>query len=193
MALGTKIIHAQRDLSLLAARALLGVVLIAHGWQKLNDWGLEGTRAGFTDMGVPNAGPAAAFSIAVELGGGALLVLGLLTPLVALLVVADMAGAFWYAHRGTTVFVGDGGWELVAVIGAVALALMATGAGRLSIDGLLLGVLRRRRGRKAKVAPAAAAKPAPTHNVLGESVSSKVESVSESAGDKVSSKVDTSA
>jgi putative oxidoreductase len=174
MALGTRIIHTQRDLALLGARALLGVVLIAHGWQKLNDWGLEGTKAGFADMGVPNAGPAAAFAIAAELGGGALLLVGLLTPLAALLVVADMAGAFWFAHRGTTVFVGDGGWELVAVIGAVALALVGVGAGRLSIDGILRGVWGRRRARRAHLKPAPAAEPAPTHNVLGESVDESV-------------------
>jgi len=169
MALGTRIIHAQRDFALLGARALLGVVLIAHGWQKLNDWGLEGTKAGFAEMGVPNAGPAAAFAIAVELGGGAILLAGLLTPLAALFVVADMAGAFWYAHRGTTVFVGNGGWELVAVIAAGALALVGTGAGRLSIDGILIGVWRRRRAAKARLKPAAP-EPVPTHNVLGESV-----------------------
>jgi putative oxidoreductase len=174
MALGTRIIHAQRDVALLGARALLGVVLIAHGWQKLNDWGLEGTKAGFADMGVPNAGPAAAFAIAVELGGGALLLAGLLTPLVALLVVADMAGAFWFAHRGTTVFVGDGGWELVAVIGAAALALAAVGAGRLSIDGLLVGSWRQRRAQRARLKPAAAPEPAPTSNVLGERVDEDV-------------------
>lgn len=174
MALGTTINRAQRDLALLGARALLGVVLIAHGWQKLNDWGLEGTKAGFADMGVPNAGPASAFAIAVELGGGALLLLGLFTPLAALFVVADMAGAFWFAHRGTTVFVGDGGWELVAVIGAGALALVAAGAGRLSIDGILLGTWRRRRARKAKLKPAVAPEPAPTHNVLGEQVDEDV-------------------
>lgn len=167
MALGTKLIRAEQDLVLLAARALVGAVLIAHGWQKLNDWGLEGTQAGFADMGIPNAGPAAAFAIIAELGGGVLLVLGLFTHLAALVVVADMAGAFWFAHRGTEVFVADGGWELVAVIAAAALALFAAGAGRLSIDGIIGGIWRRRRARKAALKPAKA-QPAPTHNVLGE-------------------------
>jgi putative oxidoreductase len=168
MALGTKLIRAEQDLVLLAARALVGVVLIAHGWQKLNDWGLDGTEAGFADMGVPNAGPAAAFAVIAELGGGALLLLGLFTPIAALLVAADMAGAFWFAHRGTTVFVGDGGWELVAVIAAAALALFAAGAGRLSLDGVMLGTWRRRRARKANLKPAPEPSPSPSHDVLGE-------------------------
>lgn len=167
MALGTVINSTRRNLALLGVRALLGVVLIAHGWQKLNDFGVDGTRSSFADMGIPNAGPAAAFAIAAELGGGVLLLLGLLTPLASLAVMADMAGAFWFAHRGTEVFVADGGWELVAMIGAAALALFATGAGSISLDAIFVGAWRRRRARKAKLKPAKTA-PAPTHNVLGE-------------------------
>ncbi|GGO89611.1 hypothetical protein GCM10011584_19460 [Nocardioides phosphati] len=169
MALGTVINSTRRNLALLGVRALLGAVLIAHGWQKYNDWGVDATRSNFSDMGIPHAGPAAAFAIAAELGGGVLLLLGLLTPLASLAVVANMAGAFWYAHRGTEIFVGKGGWELVAMIGAAALALFATGAGALSLDALFVGSWRRRRARKAKLKPA---KPAPTHNVLGEELAS---------------------
>lgn len=169
MALGTVINSTRRNLALLGVRALLGAVLIAHGWQKLNDFGVDGTRSSFADLGIPNAGPAAVFAIVAELGGGVLLLLGLLTPLAALVVAADMAGAFWFAHRGTEVFVADGGWELVAVIGAAALALFAVGAGALSLDAIFVGAWRRRRARKAKLKPAKA-QPAPTHNVLGESL-----------------------
>ncbi|WP_207891495.1 DoxX family protein [Nocardioides jejuensis] len=173
MALGTMINSTRRNLALLGVRAAVGAVLVAHGWQKLHDWGLEGTRSSFADMGVPNAGPAAAFAIAAELGGGALLLIGLLTPLAALLVVADMAGAFWFVHRGTDVFVGDGGWELVAAIGAAALALFAVGAGALSLDAIFVGAWRRRRARKARLKPAKQV-PAPTHNVLGEALHDEV-------------------
>ncbi|MDO7868859.1 DoxX family protein [Nocardioides jiangxiensis] len=167
MALGTIINSTRRNLALLGVRVLLGAVLVAHGWQKLHDWGIAGTRSSFADMGIPNAGPAATFAVVAELGGGALILLGLCTPLAALLVAADMAGAFWFVHRGTEVFVGDGGWELVAGLGAAALALFAVGAGALSVDALLLGWWRRRRARKARLKPAKPA-PAPTHNVLGE-------------------------
>jgi putative oxidoreductase len=165
MNLGKKLLRLEQDVVLLAVRLLLGSVLVAHGWQKLNDFGHQGTTTGFTQMGVPNADIAAAFAIAAELGGGALLLAGLLTPIAALAVVADMAGAFWYAHRGTEVFVGEGGWELVAVIAAGALALFAVGAGRISVDGIALGVLRRRKRRKA-AAKATAQAPASDVTVL---------------------------
>jgi putative oxidoreductase len=126
---------AAQDLALLVARVLLGVVLIAHGWQKLDQQGFGATADGFGAMGIPLPDAAAAFAIAVELIGGALLVLGFLTPLVGVLVAADMAGAFWYVHRGTEVFSSEGGWELVAVLGALGLALACVGAGRISVDG----------------------------------------------------------
>ena len=123
-----------QDLALLAARVVLGVVLIAHGWQKFDDQGIQGTAAGFESMGIPAPLAAAYYATFVELVGGGLLILGLFTRLVGVLVVGDMLGAVWFAHRGTEVFVDQGGWELAALIGAVALGLVAAGAGRLSID-----------------------------------------------------------
>lgn len=143
-----------RDLALLAGRVLLGIVLVAHGLQKLDQGGLAGTADGFAQMGIPLATASAAFAIGVEIVGGALLVVGLLTRLVGLLVVADMAGAFWFAHRDGGVFVSGGGWELVAVIGALGLALAASGAGRLSLDGLVGG--RRTRDKSYAEVPARA-------------------------------------
>ncbi|GGF54235.1 hypothetical protein GCM10011519_30180 [Marmoricola endophyticus] len=143
-----------RDVTLLLARVLLGVVLVAHGWQKLDGGGVAGTADGFAQMGIPAATAAAVFAIGVEVVGGALLVLGVLTRVIGVLVLADMAGAFWYVHRDAGVFVADGGWELVAVIGVLGLALAGTGAGRISVDGLV-GRLRGGR-RTTDTTPAAA-------------------------------------
>jgi len=132
-----------QDVALLVVRLGLGGVLIAHGWQKLDEQTLDGTAAGFDGMGIPYPELAAHYATWVELIGGGLLVAGLLTPLVALLVIGDMAGAFWYAHRDAGVFAGEGGWELVLMIGLVALILVAMGAGRLSVDGFVAGGKRR--------------------------------------------------
>ncbi|MEJ6550366.1 DoxX family protein [Corynebacterium sp. USCH3] len=127
---------------ILLARIALGVTLFAHGWQKFFTNGIDATVQGFESMGVPAATASAVFAAVVELVGGALLVIGLLTPLVALLVVVDMAGAFWYAHRAAgTIFVGDGGYELVLVLAAGAALVGAVAGGRYGVDGLL----RRRR------------------------------------------------
>ena len=106
---------ALQDVVLLLSRIGLGVVLIAHGL-KSHDEGIEGTAAGFDAMGIPFPGLAAHDDV-VELVGGTMLVAGLSTPLIGLLAAADMAGAFWHADRDGGVFVAEGGWELVAMIG----------------------------------------------------------------------------
>lgn len=127
------------DLAVLVARILLGVVLIAHGWQKLFTNGLGATSAGFAKMGVPLPPVSAGYAAIVELAGGALLLIGAATTLVSLLVVLDMLGAAVFAHLDKGVFVSAGGWELVAVIAAGALLLAGFGAGRYSVDHALSG------------------------------------------------------
>ena len=132
-----------RDLALLIARIGLGVVFIAHGWQKLVTNGVDGTAGFFASVGVPLPTVSAWFATLVELVGGGLLVLGLAVPLAGLLLVADMIGAWLFVHRGSGVFVADGGWELVLALGVGSLVLAAVGAGRYSIDHLLASRTRR--------------------------------------------------
>lgn len=127
---------AARDAVLLVARIVLGVVLVAHGLQKLVGQGFGATAEGFAGMGIPLAPVSAAFVILVEVVGGLALVLGAATALAGVLVVLDMLGAFLFVHAGGGVFVSDGGWELVAVIAAGAALLAAVGAGRFSVDHL---------------------------------------------------------
>jgi putative oxidoreductase len=128
-----------RDGALLLARLVLGVVLIAHGWQKVFTWGLGGTAQAFAGMGVPFAPVSATYAAVVELVGGALLLLGAGTAIVGVLVVLDMLGAAVLVHGANGVIVADGGWELVGLIGALALVLAAVGAGRFSVDHALAG------------------------------------------------------
>jgi putative oxidoreductase len=125
------------DVALLVARVALGVVLLAHGWQKLDEWTVAGTASAFGDMGIPVPSVAAPFVTAVELVGGAALVLGLLTPVVALLNLLNMLGAIVLVHAGNGLFVADGGFELVLTILAGLATIAVLGAGRFSIDEVL--------------------------------------------------------
>ena len=102
-----------RDLALLIARVGLGVVFLAHGWQKLVTNGVGGTAGFFDSVGVPLPTLSAWFATIVELVGGGLLVLGLAVPVAGLLLAVDMVGAWLFVHRGNGVFVSDGGGELV--------------------------------------------------------------------------------
>jgi putative oxidoreductase len=137
MLLGHRTPQALQDAGLLLTRLVIGGLFIAHGWQKFSEFGLDGTAMSFTAMGVPVPEAAATAAAAIEFGGGVLIVLGLLTPLAALVLAAEMVGAFWFGHRGAGVFVDQGGWELVLALGAGALLIGMVGPGRLSLDALI--------------------------------------------------------
>ena len=126
------------SLGLLVLRLVIGGVFAAHGAQKVFEYTLPGTVQAFAGMGAPLpeiAGPVIAF---LELIGGILLVAGLFTRPVGVLLAADMAGAIVLVHLGNGIWVGDGGWEFAAVLGAAALALAFTGAGRYGLDRAVL-------------------------------------------------------
>lgn len=123
---------------LLLLRVVTGLIFAAHGAQKIFEFTLPGTVGSFAQMGVPFpeiAGPAVAF---VELIGGVLLALGLLTRLAGIALAIDMLVALILVHLPAGLWVGDGGYEFVAVLGVVALALALTGAGRFSLDSVFL-------------------------------------------------------
>ncbi|MHA6793454.1 DoxX family protein [Pseudonocardia bannensis] len=126
-----------RDVALLVARIVLGVILIAHGAQKFFTFGIGGTAAAFEGMGIPLPAVSAAVAATVELVGGALLILGVATAVVGLLVVLEMLGAALLVHVGNGIFIANGGWELTGAIGAAALTLAAVGPGRFSVDHAL--------------------------------------------------------
>lgn len=128
-----------RGIATLVARIGLGVVFIAHGWQKFDTNGLDATKAGFEGMGIPLPEISAYFATFVELVGGAALLLGIFTPIVGILLFLNMLGAFVFVHYENGVFVGEGGYELVVALGVGALVLAAVGAGRISLDNALGG------------------------------------------------------
>lgn len=65
-----------RDVALLVARVLLGVVLFAHGFQRGSSPASVATTTAFTRIGVPIPPASAAYASIIELVGGGLLILG---------------------------------------------------------------------------------------------------------------------
>lgn len=126
-----------RDVVALLTRIVLGIIFLAHGLQKLNVWGHDGTAAAFEGMGVPAASLSAFVATWLEIIGGAALILGALVPIFGALLFLLMVGAFFIVHVGNGIWVADGGWELVAALGMGALLLAATGAGAISVDRFL--------------------------------------------------------
>jgi putative oxidoreductase len=125
------------DIALLIVRVVVGLLMFAHGAQKLFGWfGGHGLAATSTMMGTHvRLRPATLWTIVAglsEAGGGLFFALGLLTPLGALGIAAAMITASITAHWGKVLEM-----PLPYVVAAIAVGLI--GPGQYSLD-VLLGV-----------------------------------------------------
>ncbi|OGE81829.1 MAG: hypothetical protein A2826_02545 [Candidatus Doudnabacteria bacterium RIFCSPHIGHO2_01_FULL_43_23] len=119
-------------------RLALGAIMIMHGYDKLFVTGPEGVAVFFDNLSIPIPLINAWFISLLEFGGGIAIVLGLFTRVLSLLFAGDMFVAFVTVHAKNGFFVKEGGYEFVMIIFAVALALACLGAGKYSLDRLLL-------------------------------------------------------
>jgi putative oxidoreductase len=129
--------------ALTALRVGVGLIFVAHGWQKLSN--PEGTAQAFASMGVPAPEVATWLAIGGELFGGLGLALGALTPLSAFGSALVMFFAIVFVHLGKGVFADRGGWELPLTLMLVSLYFVARGAGPISVDELVRKVRANRR------------------------------------------------
>jgi len=132
----SKLLSVSVDRGLLFVRAALGIVFIAHGWQKFAVYGVSGVATGFEQMGFPVPMVNAVLITAVEFGGGLLLLAGAGTRVVAALLAFAMLVATVVAH-GSGGFFLPTGYEFALTLMLVSLGLTQTGAGRYSIDARL--------------------------------------------------------
>jgi putative oxidoreductase len=115
----------------LIPRAIVGGYFIGHGVQKLfgvlGGHGLEGTAAHFETIGLkPGRENAIAAGVA-ETAGGALLTLGLFTPVAGAALVGTMVTAARTVHLEKGPWLADGGFEYNAVLIAAVLAIVDAG------------------------------------------------------------------
>jgi putative oxidoreductase len=126
---------APADTALFLVRLVVGIVMIAHGYNHWRGGGrIEGTARWFGGLGLRQPKLQAWMSVVTEIGAGALLVLGLLTPLACAAIISVMLVAGLLAHRRNGFFVFKEGYEYVLVLAVVCVALGMTGPGGLSVD-----------------------------------------------------------
>lgn len=135
------------DLGPLLLRVPVGITFAAHGAQKLFGWfggyGLAGTGEFFASVGLSPGVAMALLAGSVEFFGGLALALGLLVrPSAALLAFTMLVGIF-SVHLSKGFFASAGGYEYAMILMFASLALVASGAGRFSLDRRLAGRLQR--------------------------------------------------
>ena len=133
-----------QHLGLLILRVGLGVVLAAHGMQELFGWwggqGLNGFKDSLSDVGYQHADILAYVSAGGEIVAGALLVLGLFTPVaaagaLAFLINGLLATISAKPHSHTFAYFLPDGHEYQITLIVMAIAVILAGPGRYGLDG----------------------------------------------------------
>lgn len=146
-----RFISTKDDAGLLIARMMLGIVMIPHGAQKLlglfGGAGFGASMGYFTSTGIP--APVAFLVIMAESLGALALVLGFFGRFMAFGIGLDMLGAILIVHLPHGFFMnwygaqaGEGfEYHLLAI--ALSLVIIIGGSGKLSMDRLLHGLMRK--------------------------------------------------
>jgi putative oxidoreductase len=128
-------------LGLLLARVVVGLVMAAHGAQKLFGWfggyGLNKTGEFFAHLGFRPGRTFAATASLAEITSGLLVAFGFLGPIGPALMISVMIVAAITVHWEHGLFAADNGVELPLLYMTVALGLTLTGYGVYSLDAAL--------------------------------------------------------
>ncbi|NVK89340.1 MAG: DoxX family protein [Gammaproteobacteria bacterium] len=142
------LLNTQAGLAALILRVPVGIILAAHGAQKLFGWfsgyGLEGTGQWMASIGLEPGYWMALLAGSAEFFGGVALVLGVFTRLAAVSAVITMLVAIVTVHLSQGFFMSNNGYEYALALMAASGALLVQGAGSWSLDYWLADRLQRR-------------------------------------------------
>jgi putative oxidoreductase len=128
-------------LGLLIIRVVVGLLFVGHGAQKLFGWfggyGPKGTGGWFESIGMKPGVAMAILAGLMELVGGLLFALGLLTPFAAILLALTMIVAIVKVHGPNGLWSTANGYEYQLVLLVIFIGVALTGAGAYSLDSLL--------------------------------------------------------
>jgi len=123
--------------AILILRLALGTMFIAHALLKILVFTPEGTVGFFASLGVP--GWFAYPIMAIELIGGAMLILGIKTRLVSLALIPVLIGAMVLVHgaKGWSFTNEGGGWEYPLFLIAALIAQSLLGNGAITLKSII--------------------------------------------------------
>jgi len=137
-----KLLTSQAGFAALVLRVPVGIILFAHGAQKLFAWfggyGLEGTGQWMASIGLEPGYLMALMAGSAEFFGGIALLIGLLTRPAAVVVAFTMVVAIFSTHFSNGLFMSNNGYEYALTLLAVSVALAIQGGGKLAVDNVLV-------------------------------------------------------
>jgi putative oxidoreductase len=141
-ALLKRITQSESGFSALALRIPIGIIFIAHGAQKLFGWfggyGLDGTGQWMDSIGLSPGYLMALLAGSAEFFGGLFILIGLLTRPTAIVLAFTMVVAIFSTHFANGLFMSNNGYEFALALLAASVSLALSGAGKLSLDKVLL-------------------------------------------------------
>lgn len=129
------------SIGLLLARLVVGLLMAAHGTQKLFGWfggyGLTSTGEFMVQLGFRPGRAFAALASVTEIAGGLLIALGFLGPVGPALMISVMIVAAITVHWPNGLFAATNGIEVPLLYSTAGFALALTGFGAYSLDAWL--------------------------------------------------------
>lgn len=125
----------KQALGLALVRAMVGIVFLVHGSQKLFVFGFSGVTGFMTHLGIPFPAVSAVVLTLAEFLGGAALLIGLFTRYAAAMLAFDMLVAILKVHLKGGFFM-PAGYEFALTLLVANVALLIAGAGTPSVDAL---------------------------------------------------------
>ena len=126
----TRVLENMQPFALLVLRAVLGLIMMVHGWLKVAG-GMAEFQGLLSTIGIPGwMGYVSAYA---EFLGGILLIVGLLTRFAALTIFIDMMVAILKVHWKNGLL-GAAGYQFPLALAATAFALIFFGGGAISLD-----------------------------------------------------------
>ncbi len=133
-------VHRLAGFAPLVVRVLVGIIMAAHGLQKLQGGPANFGQGALANLGVPLPVLMGYVVTFVELIGGILLIVGFLSRLAALLLTIDLVVAILLVKVNVGLIAAQGsgtGAELDLALIAGFLVILLAGPGRLSVDHAL--------------------------------------------------------
>lgn len=126
----------KQEVALGLLRMIIGIVFLAHGYQKLFVWGIHGVAGTFGQMGIPLPLTSAYLATFAEFFGGLALLVGFGTRLAAIPVGFTMLVALFQVHLKGGFYLPTG-FEYVLVLLAANIALMIGGGGAFALENVV--------------------------------------------------------